>query len=210
MQFIRKIKRNLRDHGLWRTLVKTLLELLHPVFHARTYRLYRADLRQVAIPDRPDPAFVFRLLTPGDVASVRQIEDLEEWLRGTLQQRLAQGAICLLALDGDRVAGFNLVTFTGIHIPVVHYLRRLRPGDAFSEQITVHPEYRGRGLGSTLRHEIFRILRQQGKRRLYGGTDAHNGPNLALCRKVGLKEVADVRYQKLLRRKLTTVRRIGR
>jgi len=68
------------------------------------------------------------------------------------------GRKCLVALDGKRVAGFNLVSFERIHLPVVHYRRpwvRTRPSRADH----VSRDYRGKGLAATLRFEIFRALK---------------------------------------------------
>jgi ribosomal protein S18 acetylase RimI-like enzyme len=209
-QAIQKVRRNFRDYGLSQTLLKVIVSMIRPLFYSRTYRLYRADLAQVRIPPITDPSFVFRFLEINEKDYLAQIQRMEEWLQERLETILQEGGQCLVALDEDRVAGFNLVSFRHIHLPIVHFKRALRSGQAYSEQITVSKAYRGRGLGATLRLELFRILRAQGKRYLYGGTDVHNQANLALCRKVGLQEVADIRYVKILRIERTAVRRISR
>jgi ribosomal protein S18 acetylase RimI-like enzyme len=210
LPFLRKIQRNLHDYGIRQTVAKVCLGISSPLFHSRTYRLYRADLRSLRMPPRKDLSLTFRFLTDKDKDCLRQILQMEEWLHGRLEEILQQGGLCLVAMDGSTVAGFNLVAFDAIHIPVVHYARRLRGRQAFSIQITVHRAYRGRGLGSSLRQEILRALQEQGVRYFYGGTDIHNEANLALSRKVGLKEIADVCYRKILWRERTIVQRVSR
>jgi len=209
-KIVKKIKRNFDDYGFFRTLNKILISITQPVFYSRTYRLYRADLDKVVVPDVTDASFKFHLLECGETSYLQQISNMAEWFENTIDGHMASGAQCLLALDGDTVAGFNLVTYDRIHLPVVHYSRRLRPKQAYSDQIMVHKTYRGRGLGASLRWEIYRCLHAQGMRFFYGGTDAKNEANLALCRKVGLKEIAEIRYLKLLWSNSVTVRRVPR
>jgi L-amino acid N-acyltransferase YncA len=206
---LRRFYRNLQDFGFSRTLIKALAVSCSPLFELRTYLLYRADLLRVKIPTNCDPAFVFRLVAPDELNLIRQIEQMEEWLDGSLIHRMRTGSVCLVALDANRVAGFNIANFRIMSLPNVRYRRRLRSGVVFSEQITVDKAYRGRGLGSALRYELFRLMRERGKRNLYGGTDAQNKANLALCRKVGLRVLAEVRFRKLLWRETTTVRRVS-
>lgn len=205
-----KILRNLRDYGLYRTCSKIISSMTRPVFQCRTYRLYRADLNKVVVPAVTDASFAFRFLEQGEEKYFPQIERMEEWLKGHLEFILQHGGRCLVALDKTTLAGFNLVGLQEIHIPVVDYRRPLRRRQAFSVQITVSKAYRGRGLGTTLRLEVFRALRAQGFRYFYGGTDIHNEANLALCRKVGLEEIANIRYLKILWIERTTVRRFRR
>ena len=206
----KKVRRNLFDYGFRRTVVKCLTAMLKPVFCVRTYRLYRADLAHMEIAPAAASSFAIRFIRPDEEDCIRQIVAIEEWLSGIVQSTLASGGKCLVALDGKRVAGFNLVSFERIHLPVVHYRRPLGPNQAFSEQISVSRDYRGKGLAATLRFEIFRALKAEGKTRIYGGTDPRNDANLALCRKVGLKEIADLRYVRVLWMDGTSVRRLRR
>jgi hypothetical protein len=79
---------------------------------------------------------------------------MEEWLEGRLASKLAKGSLCLVAMDGNIVAGFNLVGFGEVHMPLVNGKRIFRNGSAWSEQITVNTKYRGKGLGSELRYHL--------------------------------------------------------
>jgi ribosomal protein S18 acetylase RimI-like enzyme len=206
----KKIRRNVRDYGLLRTFSKIVGAVMRPIFQCRTYRLYRADLCKVIIPSVTDRAFEYHFLKPTEKDCLTQILHMEEWLDGSLESIMQGSGRCLVAMDKGTIAGFNLVQYQEIHIPVVHYTRALRSRQAFSVQITVDKAYRGRGLGTTLRLEVFRALREQGMKYFYGGTDVHNQANLALCRKVGLKEIADIHYLKILWLERTTVRRFRR
>lgn len=206
----RKIRRNLQDYGFLRTLEKLFSTFLYPLYYNRIYRLYRANLNQIDIPTKQDSELVFRRLQADDHQLFDQIIGMEEWLSPQLKTNLDSDGLCLVALDDDTVAGFNLINYGRIHLPTVNYRRNLRENAAFSEQITVNRAYRGKGLGTQMRLEVFRILSEQGFRYLYGGTDIENTANLALCSKVGLTEIADVHFQKVLWKHKTTVRRVGR
>ena len=206
---LKKTKRNFNDYGFFTTLIKILVSITHPVLYRRSYLLYRANLDTVLVPEILDPSFKFRMLERGEEDYKQQITNMAEWFENSIENHMISGAQCLLALDGDTVAGFNLVTFDRINLPVVNYSRKLRSKQAFSDQIMVHKAYRGRGLGASLRWGIFRFLREHGIRYFYGGTEANNQANLALCRKVGLKVIAEIRYLKLMWLRSVTVRRVS-
>ena len=202
----RSIVRNFRDYGAYRSIGKIGGFLASPLFHSREYRLYGAFLRSAVLPPA-DSRFSFSFLHPSDRAAFREIEQMEEWLGGRLGAILLRGGKCLVARDRDIIAGFNLASFQEINIAPVRYRHPLRTGQAYSEQITVSRPYRGIGLGSSLRYELFRALLDCGIRKIYGATDAGNKSNLALSRKVGLKDIADIRYRRALWKEQTTVRR---
>ncbi|MBL4575424.1 MAG: GNAT family N-acetyltransferase, partial [Opitutaceae bacterium] len=139
---------------------------------------------------------------------IAQILSMEGWLKGRLENLLREDGRCFVALDGDTVAGFNLVSFRKIDIPRVHFIQKLEGKEAFSEQITVHRDYRGRGLATRLRYKVYQDLLTQGINTLYGSTEITNTANLALSQKVGLKDIANIHYRKFLWKHNTTVEKL--
>jgi GNAT superfamily N-acetyltransferase len=133
---------------------------------------------------------------------------MEEWLKNKLESRLKSGSVCLVALDNDKVIGFNLVAFNKVFIPLIKMKKKLKPHSAWSEQISVHKDYRGRGLGAQLRYRIFAELHKRGIKTFYGGTLIKNIPNLMLTRKVEFEEFVDVHYFKLFNHKRLSYKRI--
>ncbi|MGZ9148331.1 MAG: N-acetyltransferase family protein [Candidatus Deferrimicrobiaceae bacterium] len=198
MREYRKFTRNLRDYGIAITLRKSLGRLFGFLYDSTVYRIYGMDLEKSRVAQRPDGAFTYRVIASSDTDCILQIEAMEEWLEGSLASKLAKGSLCLVAMDGNVVAGFNLVGFGEVHMPLVNGKRNFRNGSAWSEQITVNNKYRGKGLGSELRYRMFEELKRQGYKKFYGGTRSNNQANLKLTRKVGFKEIADIRYMKLL------------
>jgi GNAT superfamily N-acetyltransferase len=192
-----KVHRNLQDYGWYITLKKTLAYLARSVYFRQVYRIYRIKLEATRPPDDLNiPNFTSKILTPQDADRIAQVENIAEWLRGRMTKAIANGQVCLVALDGDEVAGFNLINFDHATLILVNLKKKLRRGSAWSEHIAVKKEFRKAGLGSQLRFRIFQELKRRGIRRLYGGTLRSNTASLALTRSVGFKEIADIHYRK--------------
>jgi len=195
----RKVRRNWQDYGWNITARKTFAYLVRAVYFRQVYRIYRIKVADAVPPSESNVyGFKFKMLTPRDADAIAQIEAIAEWLRGCLQPAIAAGQPCLAAMDGDRVAGFNLIRMDRATLVLVNLTRKLRPGCAWSEHIAVRKEYRRSGLGAQLRLRIFQELKRRGVRCLYGGTLVTNTASLSLARSVGFQEIADVRYRKFL------------
>lgn len=204
---IRKVRRNLNDYGLAKTAEKTLSYLFKSFYLKRTYLIYRMDLSEYRCPPITED-FTFRTVGTGDIQVIRQIEEESEWLDGRLRECLAKG-LCVVALDGEQVAGFNLIAFDDVFIPLLNLKRRLRPHEAWSEQITVMKEYRKRGLASALRRLAFSELQQRGIRKLYGGALTSNIPSLKLAKRVGFRFITIVDYRRVLNREQRIYNRVN-
>lgn len=67
-------------------------------------RIYGINLDAVEIPKSfKNNVFSFRILGEHDAGIVRQIENMEELLAGQLSSKIASKALCLVALDGDKI-----------------------------------------------------------------------------------------------------------
>ncbi|MBZ5502472.1 MAG: GNAT family N-acetyltransferase [Acidobacteriia bacterium] len=199
--FVRKVRRNLEDYG-WRiTLTKSLAYVFQAFYAHQVYRIYRIDLTKPRRPAEFDrPGLTFKILDPDDHQAISQIETAHEWLQGGLKESIQGGAICLAALQGEQVAGFNLIGFGTVFMPLVNKKRLFRKGDAWSEQIAVMKQFRNIGLASDLRYRIFEELGRRGFERLYGGALTSNIGSLQLARKVGFREILDIHYYRILGR----------
>jgi len=149
-------------------------------------------------PVAPPDGFEFRLLNADDDLFIRQIESQERWPVGSLKQRIAKENLCLAALCGGLLAGFHLIAFGQVLIPLVNAQRTFRPGDAWSEQLSVAKDFPGKGVASYLRCRIFEELRRCGVKKLYGGTRRSNLTELKVARAAGFVEVADLEYVRIL------------
>jgi GNAT superfamily N-acetyltransferase len=123
---------------------------------------------------------------------------MAEWLRGHLTRRIASGDLCVVALSGQALAGFNLVALAEEHMPLIHKRKILRRGQAWSSHIAVAKEFRRHGVASALRQRVFRELRNRGIHRLYGATLSDNVAALQLARSAGFRFFVDIHYARLL------------
>jgi ribosomal protein S18 acetylase RimI-like enzyme len=199
LKHYKKLIRNVRDYGVFIASRKALSYLFRVVYERRVYRIYGIELKDYQPREFENRGFEFRFIDSNANGVINQIEGMEEWLQGEVKKKLERGSLCLVALDGDRVAGFNLVSFKKVSVPLIGKIEDLPSDEAWSEQITVHKDYRMHSLGSELRHRIFGELKSRGIRRLCGGTLLNNVANLSLSRKVGFRELTDVHYTKMLR-----------
>lgn len=206
-----KIHRNYQDYGLQTTVKKTLAYLVRSIYFRQVDRVYRINLDATTTPEGLNKHnFIFKILTTQNADMIAQIESIAEWLRGQLTEAIAEGQMCLVAFDGDQVAGFNLINFDQATLILVNQTKKLRKGLAWSEHIAVKKEFRKAGLGSQLRFRIFQELKKRGIRRLYGGTLRSNVASLSLARSVGFKEIADIHYSKFFSYEKWRYKRIRR
>ena len=198
----------MRDHGLGVTLRKSVAWLFRFVYRSAKYRIYRIDLGTLEPTVFGKEDLEYRFIEPTESLLIGQVEGLEEWLSGSVEQKLLRGSLCLVAIDSVTVAGFNLISFGQVHIPLIEDVRRFPAGTAWSEQITVRPEYRGRGIASKLRYKIFAELKSRGITRFYGGALALNTASLRLAQKVGFREIVEVHHQKCFGVRVRRYRRL--
>jgi GNAT superfamily N-acetyltransferase len=204
-----KVQRNLEDYGWHITIKKALAYLVRWIYFRQVYRVYGIRLDTIKETKYSgDRKFTFHLLTPQNLEMIMQVENTAEWLRGQVKQKLAAGQLCLVALDGEKVAGFNLINLEQAFLILVDRKKKLHPGSAWSEHIAVKKEFRKSGLGAQLRYRIFEVLKSRGIHRLYGGTLRSNTASLGLTRSVGFKEICDIYYVKVLSFKIWRFKRV--
>jgi ribosomal protein S18 acetylase RimI-like enzyme len=198
----RSIERNLNDYGLSETLSKLIRRIIAPIYENYTYRLYciESHLKQRVRPES-SPRFILRLVEPGDLPIIHQIEKIAEWLEGNIENLLKENYICVVALDGQKLAGFNLISLEYAHIPLLKLDWKLADDEAWSEQITVHNDYRRQGVGLALRQMALNVLKQRGRKKFCGGALISNVMSLNLAKKAGYTFTEDVQYLKILKYK---------
>ena len=123
---------------------------------------------------------------------------MEEWLSGKVKNKIESGNPCLVALVGGKVAGFNLVALSSVYLPLPRETIDLKKDEGWSEQITVHKDYRGQDLATNLRYKLFAELQKNNIKWLYGATLINNKNALKLARKLGFKEIVDIHFIRFL------------
>jgi ribosomal protein S18 acetylase RimI-like enzyme len=195
----RKLRRNLDDYG-WRVaLGKSLAQLVRLVYVHQTYEIYRIKLDAVRPRTGADqPHLNLKFLTAHDAEAIAQVEDMAEWLRGNLKRRIEAGQLCLVALSGSTVAGFNLISFGEVMLSLVGLKKGIQRRHAWSEHIAVQKKFRKRGLATWIHEVGFDELERRGIRRVYAGVLPSNAASLRLVRSAGFRKLLSIHYRKVL------------
>jgi ribosomal protein S18 acetylase RimI-like enzyme len=180
------------------------------IYRRKDYLIYKKDLRKYVPNEKTNPSFEYKFYDSHnlDKKVTDQILAMEEWLTDKMESILKYGGLCITALDGEKVAGFNLVSFNEVYVPLLELNKKFRKDQAWSEQITVSKDYRKHGLGSILRYKMFNELKKRGYRSLYGGTMWDNWSNIELSKKVGFEIFVKVSFKRLFNNKKYTYYRI--
>jgi len=201
--FIKKFKRNLTDYGFLIAVKKMILFPFTDIYKKKDIYVYKKDLTKYEPVEKNNPTFKYVFFEKDNITESisNQLIGIEEWLFGKLDKILDNDGICLAAMDGDTVAGFNLVSFNEIYIPLVELKKKFRKNQAWSEQISVKKEYRKKGLGSILRYKMFNELKARGNKALYGSTMTDNISNIELSKKVGFEIFAKISFKRVFNSK---------
>ncbi len=197
----RKLRRNVNDYGGQMAFRKGLAFLLRPFYQKVIYYLYELDLNT---PKRQTPSrgygnYHFKMLSPTDTSAIAQIEAMEEWLKGTLAQRLKANCQCMALFEGDAVIGFNYAAVGEGNIPLLRLKVLTGPTQAWSEQISIAKAYRRKGLASLMRQRFYQELQQKGITALFGHRQWFNVASRQSARKYTRQILAKVDYIKLLK-----------
>ena len=206
----KKFKRNLNDYGFLIAVKKMILYPLERVYKKKDYLIYKKDLVNYTPVNKTNPSFEYQFYNSNnlDEQIVNQILLLEEWLIEKIDAIIKNGGLCIVALDGKNVAGFNLVSFNQVYMPLVELNKNFRKNQAWSEQITVSKNYRKQGLGSILRYKMFNELKNRGYKSIYGGTMWDNWSNIELSKKVGFEIFVKISFKRLINNKRYIYHRI--
>lgn len=196
--FRRKLSRNLTDYGWLVSFKKAIAYLFQPFYQKIIYYLYELDINKSAGKTGQNSKYAFRLIRHDEKSLIDQIERMEEWLSGSLSEKLLNNCLCMVVLDGDSVIGFNYAAIGKGEIPLLKLRVITGPTQAWSEQITISSDYRRQGLASALRNHFYKELRAKGITTLYGHRQEFNIASKQAARKYTLDVMLRVEYKRIL------------
>ena len=194
---VRKFTRNLEDYGLWLTLRKAINFLLKPVYQKKAFIIYELNIDGPPKRERNMEGYISKLLATGDDSFINQIEEMEEWLKGSLKARIKTNGLCMALIKRNQVIGFNLATMGEGSIPLLKLRVITSNSEAWSEQITIHKDFRRKGLGTELRSKFYSELKNRGVIALYGHRQEWNIASKRSVRKYTSKELVKAEYTKI-------------
>ncbi len=195
---IRKLQRNIEDYGVVTTAKRSLFYLIKPVYEHTVCRIYSIDLNSIHVHHMKLDNDRFKFISKNDLNLIMQIEKMEEWLYGKLKAKLEKNSICVAVLDKEKVIGFNLISFGEVYIPLLKLRMALKDDEAWSEQISIHKDYRRMHLGSDLRYCVFEELKKKKFKTLYGSVLISNESSLKMAHKLGFKNLMDIHFTRYL------------
>lgn len=140
---------------------------------------------QLLTPDTPLPAppatlrVVFDPMRESDLAAIDAVEQTvyeHPWTLGNFQDSLASGYQCWVARD----AAGSLLGY---------FLMMLAPDDAHLLNITVVPQFQGRGFGRLMLDKVCQIARQHGAAAILLEVRPSNPHALAVYHHVGFRQI---------------------
>ncbi len=191
----RKFVRNLEDYGTRIAFQKSLKYLTRPIYNEIEFILYEIDLSKAEGKEIINRNLEFKLIDINDHDSICQIEEMEEWLKGELKTKLESNGICMVVLDDNKLAGFNLATTGAGYITLLKLKIATDPVEAWSEHIAIHKNYRGRKLANDLRNSFYSELQKTGIKALYGHRQEFNVASRGSAKKYTAQEIGKATYR---------------
>ena len=196
--FKKKFARNIRDYGFWTSTKKSLAFFARPIYHKKTFIIYQLNLENPPQAKIDSSSFSLILLGPEDNALIDQIEIMEEWLSGALKPLLEANGICMAIVKDKKVVGFNLATLGEGFIALLKLRTKIKENEAWSEQITIHKDFRRKGLANLLRSKFYKELKNRGITALYGHRQVWNVASEKSAKKYTHNVLVMAEYQKIL------------
>lgn len=123
---------------------------------------------------------------------------MEEWLDGELKESLIKNGICMAIIKKNKIAGFNWMTLGEGSIPLLKLRVITKPDEVWSEQITIHKDFRRKGLANQLRTKFYNELKKMGIKAIYGHRQGWNIASKMSAQKYTYKELVKADYIKVL------------
>jgi hypothetical protein len=195
---IKKTKRNINDFGMAYTSFKIIKALFEILYESKALIIYELNFTKGYEAKKIDGVTI-RPLRPDEYAYIAQIVEMEEWLENTIANRITQNGICIVAIKGGQLIGFNLIAYDWIELPLLKIKVDMRSDEAWSEQISVKKEYRKKGIANEMRKATYKILKQKRIVKLYGHRAGYNYASKMSASKFTKNEILYAQYNKILR-----------
>lgn len=185
-------------YTIWRILEETMFKKL---FLFRSFVIYDKDLTKLNNVRLKNPKLKFLFIFEDNSEILDKLEEISGFSRDLIMERLKTGSDCLVAMEGDKVVGFNMVSFGNIYIHYLEQYMNLLESETWNEQISISNQYRYKGVASDLRDVMFEHLKEKGYTRCIGGTLKINVKARMLARRTGFIEREKVTFIRVLKRK---------
>jgi GNAT superfamily N-acetyltransferase len=165
------------------------------VYRTRTFVVVRTELAGPPVPDRLGD-IVFRPATPAD------LDNLHDLQRSTRRYVEEHGDVLFVACHGDRIVATRryahaVPTAARDGHGLIPRILRLEPGQIWTADAFLLPEYRNRGINARFGLYTMRLLASRGYREQIGTMDADNIAALRSSRHRGARVMYYVAYTRV-------------
>ena len=176
-----------RFMGIWGFASRAL-----PWSFGRVYSVFSQDLDRI-IPF-PAPSVPCRV-RPAGIEDIPALMDVRRgyYSRALIEKRLKDGHMAFLGWSGEKPIYCHWALVGSIDVPYFHGRLVLGPGEVYTDEVFVRPEFRKFGIyayGSTL---IRIAVRAKGFRTMYSATASWNEVSQAMMIMSGMTEIARLR-----------------
>ena len=155
--------------------------------HRRMHLMLRPLAEPIPEP-APRGAFTYEEMTPDTEPAYLAMLPSR---RALVETRLASGARCFLAMDGEHIAhGY----WMGVGRVRIDYMERdlvLPPDSVYTYDSYSPPAHRGRGLAQAVGLHVMRLARDEGRRRAWCLPAVENAAGIRPVEAIGYRRVAD-------------------
>lgn len=162
----------------------------------RDYYVFFQDLERIAPVPAPSVACDIRPAESKDIPAIMALRK-GYYSRALLEKRFADGHMAFLGRTGERPVYCHWALVGSFEVPYLHGRLVLGPGDAFTDEIFVHPRFRRAGIYSYGSGLIRTALRAKGFRRLYSAVASWNEVPKTIMLRSGMSEIAKLRCRNI-------------
>ncbi len=143
------------------------------------------DLREPIRLGELPPGLHVRWAEKGDLFEINALQGFVEE-PDVMEASLRKGDRCLLLERDGRIRAFAWVTFSDYRL-ALWYTLRLPPGGSYLVYIFVHPEWSGRGVGSSLLGRLMLAVRDRGGIEMISGMYADWHVSIRMHTRMGFR-----------------------
>lgn len=182
-----------QQHGLLRFYFRFFDELGFKYFK-RDAIFVHLNLNKIRGDPKESPSFV--IATEDDIQREQHYDD--GWFgKEKAINRLRSGHLLFVLKESGRIIFFLWADRKSVKIDWFDLSFSIPEDVAYITGVYTHPDFRGRGIASKLKREIFQYLKNEGFKHLIGIVDPSNVIALKIDKKIGFKEYQILNYKRI-------------
>jgi ribosomal protein S18 acetylase RimI-like enzyme len=178
MKFYR-LRESFRWQGPWITFIHGMKTAVRPLIEINRFLFFEADLTQPLVQVEPRIPLEMHCMTARDIEAFAALFGARGLDPETINHRLTQGDICILACSGAQLVGFHWLGFSSQWLSEIGVTLRLAPGvEAYGYDAVTFPAWRGNRIHAAMALYASQYARARGNERYVTYVRADNPRSL--------------------------------